>query len=108
MRAVTAAVLAALACGCGEPEPPELGYGAEVRVQAPSVGRGWLQGVVGTVGDCTVVMIGEPPEQPRRIYPVDFASVDAIEARDSTRGGWTPIPVEALRERHPPCLPGAS
>lgn len=105
MRIVAAALAVLLASACaGKEEPPALTFGARVRIQSQSLGPGWHRGSVGTVGDCMVVMIGEPPVNPVRLKPIDFADVADVEVSDSTEQRWTPVPIEPLRAKHGGCL----
>ncbi len=105
MRIVYAALAVLLASACaGKDEPPAPAFGARVRIQSQSLGPGWHRGSVGTVGDCMVVMIPEPPVDPVRLTPVDFADVTEVEVSDSTEQRWTRVPVEPLRSRHGGCL----
>jgi hypothetical protein len=102
-RAALLLILAAGACG-QRPEAPELAFGAAVRVQAKSLDPGWHRGSVGTMGDCTVVMIHEPPDRPVRLYPIDFDDVTQVEVGDSAGTRWTGMPVEPLRAKHGGCF----
>lgn len=95
-----------IACACGGPdEAPDPAFGAAVRIQAKSLGPGWHRGSVGTVGDCVVVMLPEPPDAPVRLYPIDFTDVTRVELGDSAGTRWTPVPIAPLRTRHGGCLP---
>jgi hypothetical protein len=105
MRTAALPLLLALAACRGGAEAPELAYGTPVRVQAPSLVPGWHTASIGTVEACTAVMVGEPPDVPTRLLPIEIADLTAIEARDTVSGGWTPLPVEPLRKAHPRCLP---
>ena len=72
----------------------DVSVGARVRIQSQSLGPGWHLGSVGTVGDCVVVIIPEPPANPVRLHPIDFTDVTEVEMGDSAAARWTPVPVE--------------
>lgn len=102
------------------PDAPRVAPGARVQVVAERLGPGWRAGLVGTVGDCVVVMVGEPPEAPVRVYPVEFADVAELRVSsrydgagdpprrwspgaDTTGERWTQVDVSALRTRYGAC-----
>lgn len=117
-RAGLAAVV--VLAGCGRADAPPVGPDARVRIVADRLGPGWHGGLVGSVGDCAVVMIGDPPAAPVRLYPVQFSEIRELRVSDRYDGagdpprGWTPgadttgerwtsVPVEALRARYGDC-----
>lgn len=102
------------------PDAPLVAPGARVRVVAERLGPGWHAGLVGTVGDCVVVMVGEPPDAPVRVYPVEFADVAELRVSsrydgagdpprrwspgaDTTGERWTQVDAAALRARYGEC-----
>lgn len=101
-RAAVVGLLALAAGACGG--EPALAFGARVRIQSQSLGPGWHVGSVGSVGDCVVVMIPEPPVDPVRLYPIDFTDVTEVEVSDSTEQRWTRVSIEPLRSQHGGCL----
>lgn len=113
------AVIAIAACGRTD-AAPEVGRDARVRIVAERLGPGWHGGHVGSVGECVVVMIGDPPNEPVRLYPVEFSEIRELRVSDrydgagTPRRGWTPgadtvgerwlnVPVQALRDRYGGC-----
>lgn len=76
-----------------------------MRIVSERLGPGWHRGSIGTVGDCVVVMIPEPPVEPVRLHTIDFTHVTQVEMGDSAGQRWTPVPVEPLRTKHGGCVP---
>ena len=106
MRTFSPLLLLLLAAACaGRADSPELGFGTPVRIQAQSLGPGLHEGSIGTVGDCVVVMIPEPPDEPVRLKTIDFARISRLEVGDTTGQRWTRVPSKALRRQPRDCLP---
>jgi hypothetical protein len=101
-------------------DAPGVGPGARVQVVAERLGPGWHGGLVGSVGECVVVMVGEPPEAPVRLYPVEFAEISRLRVSDRYDGDgdpprrwtpgadtsgerWTQVSLQALVGRYGDC-----
>ncbi len=106
MRTIRIALLLLLAASCApRADSPELAFGTPVRVVAQSLGPGLHEGSIGSVGDCVVVMIPEPPDAPIRLKTLDFARISQLEVGDTTGRRWTRISSRALRSQPRDCLP---
>lgn len=116
-RPIVAVMLTTTACGN---PTPEVGPDARVRIVTDQLGPGWHGGLVGSVGECAVVMIGDPPDAPVRLYPIQFSDIRGLRVSDRYDGAgdpprgwapgadttgerWTEVPVQALRDRYGDC-----
>lgn len=121
-----AALLLATAPACGGSAPaPALQPAARVRVVADGLPPGWHAAETGTVGDCLMLMVPQPPENPTRLIPVSLEQVADLRVSslfdgragpqgapraytagaDTTGEEWLRVDLEALRRAHGDCVP---
>jgi hypothetical protein len=96
-------LVAAGACkgrGGGEP-PPLLSQGDTVQIAATHLGPGWHAGTVGTIGDCTALLVPTPPPP---APPVRFTAVP-LDSVTALRKGPDLLPIDALRRAYGNCSP---
>ena len=90
-----------------------LRFGDQVRVQAPALGRGWVNGVVGDVNGCMVILVPTEDEGGRATAyrPVPVNDITAAQRQRPSAAGskaaWIDLPIADVRRRHGGCtLPG--
>ena len=106
----------------------ELPAGARVQYADDPAGSRWTAAIVGTVGECTALMVPDSWDAPEGYIIVRIDSISALVVSDRYDGrtgedgrlratrvppdtvgeGWTPVPIEALRRRYGGCEPGFS
>ncbi len=105
-------------CACGR--SAELPPGARVQIETERASRGWISGVVGAVGDCTVILVPESWSAPAGFDVVRLDDVESLRIStlydglpgedgaprritfppDTAGEGWRALPVPSLRERY--------
>lgn len=95
---------------------PTIAYGNRVLVISPTLGEGWREAVVGTVGECLAVLVPREGERASfqglrfdqitrlRVHQGQSAPADAAQA-NAGAGRWTEVPMAPLRARHGDCTP---
>lgn len=123
-----AAALSLTACGAadtGSAADVELPSGARVQFES-ATSRGSRVGIVGTVGECTAIMVPDSWSAAERFDVVRIGDVRALRVStrydgrpgddgapritpippDTAGEGWRELPIDAVRERYGACEPG--
>lgn len=104
------------ACGRAAEADAELPSGARVQFESDGT-RGWTTGLVGTVGECTAIMVPGSWEAADRFDVVRIDDVRALRIStrydgaprvapmppDTAGEEWRALPLEAVRDRYADC-----